>query len=140
MDGVRPLTVYKVNGAKTLVLDPSLAGPLGLVTEVSLLQVRARHLPSFFPHLIATQQHGVDKMFWLESGPLSAVTTSIVYLCRPRIKWVKIIAGKPTFFLLLFDALTAKQKTRLSDTARNRRSTPTPFFLYPERPLSSPEY
>jgi hypothetical protein len=32
-------------------------------------------------------------MFWLESGPLSAVTTSIVYLCRPRIKWVKIIAG-----------------------------------------------
>lgn len=66
-----------VNGAKTLVLDPSLAGPLGLVTEVSLLQ-----------------QHGVDKMFWLESGPLSAVTTSIVYLCRPRIKWVKIIADQ----------------------------------------------
>ncbi|KAI0304598.1 Sec1-like protein, partial [Russula brevipes] len=66
-----------VNGAKTLVLDPSLAGPLSLVTEVSLLQ-----------------QHGVDKMFWLESGPLSAVTTNIVYLCRPRIKWVKIIADQ----------------------------------------------
>lgn len=66
-----------VNGAKTLVLDPSLAGPLSLVTEVSLLQ-----------------QHGIDKMFWLESGPLSAVTTSIVYLCRPRIKWVKIIADQ----------------------------------------------
>jgi hypothetical protein len=44
-----------------------------------------------------TQQHGVDKMFWLESGPLSAVTTSIVYLCRPRIKWVKIIAGNPFY-------------------------------------------
>ena len=29
-----------VNGAKTLVLDPSIAGPLGLVTEVSLLKVR----------------------------------------------------------------------------------------------------
>ena len=43
------------------------------------------------------QQHGADKMFWLESGPLSAVTTSIVYLCRPRIKWVKIIAGKPFY-------------------------------------------
>lgn len=28
-----------VNGAKTLVLDASLAGPLGLVTEVSLLKV-----------------------------------------------------------------------------------------------------
>jgi hypothetical protein len=29
----------QVNGAKTLVLDPSLAGPLGLVTEVALLKV-----------------------------------------------------------------------------------------------------
>lgn len=28
-----------VNGAKTLVLDASLAGPLGLVTEVALLKV-----------------------------------------------------------------------------------------------------
>ena len=28
-----------INGAKTLVLDASLAGPLGLVTEVSLLKV-----------------------------------------------------------------------------------------------------
>jgi len=30
---------FQVNGAKTLVLDPSLAGPLGLVTEVALLKV-----------------------------------------------------------------------------------------------------
>ena len=30
----------KVNGAKTLVLDPTLAGPLSLVTDVTLLQVR----------------------------------------------------------------------------------------------------
>ncbi|PPQ71647.1 hypothetical protein CVT24_007838 [Panaeolus cyanescens] len=65
----------RVNGAKTLVLDASLAGPLGLVTEVSLLK-----------------HHGVDKMFWLEAGPLTSSTTSIVYLCRPRIKNVKIIA------------------------------------------------
>lgn len=28
-----------MNGAKTLVLDPALAGPLGLVTEVALLKV-----------------------------------------------------------------------------------------------------
>jgi vacuolar protein sorting-associated protein 33A len=34
-------------------------------------------------------------MFWLEKGPLSAVTTNIVYLCRPLIKWVKIMAGAP---------------------------------------------
>ncbi|KAI0800664.1 Sec1-like protein [Fomes fomentarius] len=66
-----------INGAKTLVLDPTLAGPLGLVTEVALLK-----------------HHGVDKMFWLETGPLSATSTSIVYLCRPLIKWIKIVADQ----------------------------------------------
>ncbi|KAI0778775.1 Sec1-like protein [Trametes elegans] len=66
-----------VNGAKTLVLDPTLAGPLGLVTEVVLLK-----------------HHGVDKMFWLEAGPLSATSTNIVYLCRPLIKWIKTIADQ----------------------------------------------
>ncbi|KAF7302551.1 hypothetical protein HMN09_00889600 [Mycena chlorophos] len=66
-----------VNGSKTLVLDASLAGPLGLVIEVALLK-----------------HHGVDKMFWLEAGPLSSTTTNIVYLCRPRIKYVKIIADQ----------------------------------------------
>ncbi|TFY82858.1 hypothetical protein EWM64_g1160 [Hericium alpestre] len=66
-----------VNGAKTLVLDPSLAGPLSLVAEISLLQ-----------------QHGVDKMFWLEAGPLTAVTTNVVYLCRPQIRMVKVIADQ----------------------------------------------
>ncbi|KAG6911334.1 hypothetical protein DXG01_001005 [Tephrocybe rancida] len=68
-------SLNSVNGAKTLVLDASLAGPLGLVTEVSLLK-----------------HHGVDKMFWLEPGALSSTTTNIVYLCRPLIKYVKIIA------------------------------------------------
>ncbi|KAG6332335.1 hypothetical protein ID866_6753 [Astraeus odoratus] len=66
-----------VNGAKTLVLDPTLAGPLGLVTEVALLK-----------------HHGVDKMFWLEPGPLTSTTTNVVYLCRPLIKYVKIIADQ----------------------------------------------
>lgn len=31
--------LLQVNGAKTLVLDSSIAGPLGLVTDVSLLKV-----------------------------------------------------------------------------------------------------
>ncbi|KIJ66402.1 hypothetical protein HYDPIDRAFT_86877 [Hydnomerulius pinastri MD-312] len=66
-----------VNGAKTLVLDPTLAGPLGLVTEVALLK-----------------HHGVDKMFWLESGPLTSTTTNVVYLCRPLIRYIKIIADQ----------------------------------------------
>ncbi|KAG8839558.1 hypothetical protein FRB91_006936 [Serendipita sp. 411] len=64
-----------VNGSKTLVLDPSLVGPLGLVTDVAFLK-----------------QNGLDKMFWLESGPLNAPTPNIVYLCRPKIKYAKIIA------------------------------------------------
>lgn len=83
----------QVNGAKTLVLDASLAGPLGLVTEVSLLKV--------FPivriyerEAKLSQHHGVDKMFWLEPGPLTSSTSNIVYICRPRIKNVKIIAGQ----------------------------------------------
>ncbi|KAF8559936.1 Sec1-like protein [Imleria badia] len=66
-----------VNGAKTLVLDATLAGPLGLVTEVALLK-----------------NHGVDKMFWLEPGPLTSTTTNVIYLCRPLIKYVKIIADQ----------------------------------------------
>ena len=33
-------------------------------------------------------------MFWLEPGPLSSTTTNIVYLCRPLIKYVKILADQ----------------------------------------------
>ena len=33
-------------------------------------------------------------MFWLEPGPLTATTTNVVYLCRPRINYVKVIAGQ----------------------------------------------
>ncbi|KAK0208669.1 Sec1-like protein [Desarmillaria ectypa] len=87
-------SLNSVNGAKTLVLDPSLAGPLGLVTEVALLK-----------------HHGVDKMFWLEAGPLTSTTSNIIYLFRPLIKHVKVIAeqikrhakdaAKHTYTLLL---------------------------------------
>ncbi|OCH95674.1 ATP binding protein [Obba rivulosa] len=97
-----------VNGAKTLVLDPSLAGPLGLVTEVALLK-----------------HHGVDKMFWLEPGPLSASTTNIVYLCRPQIRWAKIIADhikrharesqKHTYTLLLVPRMSTLIRQILED-------------------------
>jgi hypothetical protein len=33
-------------------------------------------------------------MFWLEPGPLNAPTNNIVYLCRPKIKLAKLIAGE----------------------------------------------
>ena len=89
----------QVNGAKTLVLDPSLAGPLGLVTEVSLLKVTWVFLGIKTTFLTNFQHHGVDKMFWLEPGPLASTTSNIVYLCRPMIKYVKIIVGMSISYL-----------------------------------------
>lgn len=41
-----------MNGSKTLVLDPTIAGPLGLLTEVSLLKVS-----SSFSTLILSTEH-----------------------------------------------------------------------------------
>lgn len=38
-------------------------------------------------------------MFWLEPGPLTSTTTNVVYLCRPLIKYVKIIAGLNVAFV-----------------------------------------
>ncbi|ELU41150.1 ATP binding protein [Rhizoctonia solani AG-1 IA] len=78
-----------VSGAKTLVLDPTLAGPLGLVAEVSIMK-----------------QHGVDKMFWLEHGPLNSNNTNIVYLCRPQAKWMKIVAAAMNQWVQHYTMLT----------------------------------
>ncbi|WVW86768.1 hypothetical protein I302_108822 [Kwoniella bestiolae CBS 10118] len=64
-----------IQGAKTLILEPALAGPLGLVTEVALLKHQA-----------------VDKMFWLEPGPLNVNTRNVVWLCRPKIEYMRTIA------------------------------------------------
>ncbi|WWC92946.1 uncharacterized protein L201_007909 [Kwoniella dendrophila CBS 6074] len=64
-----------IQGAKTLILEPALAGPLGLVTEVALLKHQA-----------------VDKMFWLEPGPLNVNTRNVVWLCRPKIEFMRTIA------------------------------------------------
>lgn len=95
-------TLDTIKEAKTLMLDPALAGPLGLVADVSSLK-----------------QHGVEKMFWLEPASaafvskndsahtqsqskaglksVNAPTKSVVYICRPEIKWMKAIAGTYTF-------------------------------------------
>lgn len=98
-------TLDTIKEAKTLMLDPSLAGPLGVVADVSSLK-----------------QHGVEKMFWLEPASaafvtkndakhsqaqvkaglkfVNAPTKSVVYICRPEIKWMKAIAGRFLFLLL----------------------------------------
>lgn len=52
-------------------------------------------------------------MFWLEPGPLTATTTNIVYLSRPSIKLIKVIAGMcPCFPQLLVANLLQDQIKR----------------------------
>ncbi|WOO77579.1 Vacuolar protein sorting-associated protein 33A [Vanrija pseudolonga] len=64
-----------IQGTKTLVLDPALAGPLGLVIDVASLK-----------------HHGVDKMFWLEPGLLTVNTRNVIWLCRPKRAHMRVIA------------------------------------------------
>ncbi|TIA83950.1 hypothetical protein E3P98_00483 [Wallemia ichthyophaga] len=62
------LNAFKITGTKTLILHPDLAGPLGLIAQVSTLK-----------------HHGVDKLFWLEKGVLRSSTTNLVYFSRPSV-------------------------------------------------------
>lgn len=42
-----------------------------------------------------TSKHqAVDKMFWLEAGPLNVGTRNVVWLCRPKLSYMRIIAGE----------------------------------------------
>ncbi|BGP23278.1 Vacuolar protein-sorting-associated protein 33 [Rhodotorula toruloides] len=95
-------------GPKTLILTPSLAGPLGLVTEVGLLK----------------NNHAVTKMYWLESGALSQTERNVVYLCRPEVRWMRIIAeqiradtqpNQHNYHLLVVPRMTALCTKALSD-------------------------
>lgn len=78
---------------KTLLLDAELAGPLGLVCDVASLRA-----------------HGVERMFWLEENApkkisaqspqeveekdVNAPTRAVVYVCRPQLGLLKVIAGE----------------------------------------------
>ncbi|KPV76525.1 uncharacterized protein RHOBADRAFT_35168 [Rhodotorula graminis WP1] len=95
-------------GPKTLILTPNLAGPLGLVTEVGLLK----------------NNHAVTKMFWLEPGVLSQAERNIVYVCRPEVRWMRIIAdqvrttpqaNQHNYHLLVAPRMTTLCTTVLSD-------------------------
>ncbi|KAL4401923.1 Vacuolar protein-sorting-associated protein 33 [Malassezia pachydermatis] len=76
-------TLDAIPEAKTLLIDPTLAGPLGLMTD-----------------LAALRQRGVEKMFWMEKvdntsrvARLQAPTKHVLYLCRPEISWMKTLAA-----------------------------------------------
>ncbi|KAJ2702948.1 Vacuolar protein-sorting-associated protein 33 [Coemansia sp. IMI 203386] len=70
-----------VRGAKSLVLDKDLAGALSNIVDFAVLK-----------------DHGVEKVFLLESGPLtadpSALPTGIIYFTLPHVRKMKIVADQ----------------------------------------------
>ncbi|RKP07426.1 Sec1-like protein [Thamnocephalis sphaerospora] len=62
-------------GKKGLVLDPTLAGPLNRVADISFLK-----------------EHGVEKVYYLEPGAIQTDCGSFIYLCRPRMSHMRSIA------------------------------------------------
>lgn len=67
--------LQSVRGKKGLVLDPKLSGPLGLIAEVSVLR-----------------EHGVEKIFHLLPGKLATDVDSLIYLIRPKVPFMRVIA------------------------------------------------
>jgi len=74
--------VDSVRGKKALVLDPSLTGPLGLVIKFSVLR-----------------DHGIDKVYHLEQGPLTVTHDKVIYLCRPLQRNAEIILGTQSLYV-----------------------------------------
>lgn len=64
-----------VVGKKGLVLDPQFSGPLGLIAEASLLR-----------------EHGVGSIYHLLPGTLNTDHKHLIYIVRPRVQYMKIIA------------------------------------------------
>ena len=77
------------------------------------------------------QQHGVDKMFWLEAGALTASTTNIVYLCRPHIRWVKIVAGASSVYHLPMSHTHPDLPDQIKRHARESRKHTYTLFVVP---------
>ncbi|KAF9314146.1 hypothetical protein BG003_004491 [Podila horticola] len=64
-----------VQGKKGLILDPNLSGPLSLIAEFALLK-----------------DHGVEKIYHLQPGPLETDCKNLIYICRPQANYMKYIA------------------------------------------------
>ncbi|KAF9172590.1 hypothetical protein BGX20_005287 [Mortierella sp. AD010] len=64
-----------VQGKKGLILDPNLSGPLSLIAEFALLK-----------------DHGVEKIYHLQPGPLETDCKNLIYICRPQVNYMKYIA------------------------------------------------
>ncbi|KAI9202754.1 Sec1-like protein [Polychytrium aggregatum] len=67
-----------VQGKKSLVIDPSVSGPLSLIAEFSLLK-----------------EHGVDKIYHLQPTPAdTGDARCLIYLCRPTLRNMQWIASQ----------------------------------------------
>lgn len=64
-------------GSKGLVLDPALAGPVGLIARVEVLR-----------------EQGVDKIYMLEGGQLETDCRTIIYITRPNLEHMRFIASQ----------------------------------------------
>ncbi|KAI8053101.1 Sec1-like protein [Syncephalis plumigaleata] len=64
-----------VYSRKDLVLDPQLAGPLNRITDIQLLK-----------------EHAVGKVYYLDKKPIETENNVIVYICRPRMMYMRYIA------------------------------------------------
>ncbi|CAO3702095.1 unnamed protein product [Rhizopus stolonifer] len=71
-----PEILDKVRGKKGLVLNPTLTGPLSLTVEFNLLK-----------------DHGVEKIYHLESDTLETDCPGLIYICRPKLKYMRYIAN-----------------------------------------------
>ncbi|KAG0261630.1 hypothetical protein DFQ27_002865 [Actinomortierella ambigua] len=71
-----------VQGKKGLILDPNLSGPLSLITDFTLLKVGS-----------VTVDHGVEKVYHLQPGPLETECRNLIYICRPQVNYMRYIAG-----------------------------------------------
>ena len=70
-------------------------------------------------------------MFWLEPGPLTATTTNVVYLCRPRINYVKVIAGQAPFPAEKDETAEPQRTDQIKRHAREAQPHTYTLFLVP---------
>ncbi|CAM6126841.1 unnamed protein product [Calypogeia fissa] len=66
-----------VPGKKVLVLDPKISGPLALIAQPSLLK-----------------EHGVEKVYHLSADPVQSDCKNVVYLVRPKMRLMKLVAAQ----------------------------------------------
>ncbi|KAI9007510.1 Sec1-like protein [Phycomyces nitens] len=71
-----PEVLDTVRGKKGLVLDPQLTGPLSLIAEYTLLK-----------------DHGVEKIYHLDTPTMETECSSLIYICRPKLKYMRYIAS-----------------------------------------------